>query len=163
MTQRESLQPQQEAAAANAGRLFNEALFFLNRNEPNMAACVLKRALKLQPHEPRYLSYLGVCLATADKRATEAIMLCEEAAHMVGYDALLYGNLGRVHLLLGNRRKAHAAFRQGLALERDNRYILRELQAMGSRQKKIFSFLPRRHLLNRLAGRLRHVLRRSRV
>jgi predicted Zn-dependent protease len=151
------------AVPGDPDKLFKEALVYIRRNEPNRAACALKQALKVRPQDPHYLSYLGVCLAMIDKQATEAAILCEEAAEEVCCDALLYCNLGKVHLLLGNRGKAHAAFRSGLAWDRDNRHILRELRAMGARKKTVFSFLSRGHVLNRLAGRLRHLLRRPRA
>ena len=163
MTKQNLIEAQPEAGASDPEKLFKDAIFFLKRNEPNMAACGLKRALQLRPHDPRYLSYLGVCLAMIDKQATEAAILCEEAAEEVCCDALLYCNLGKVHLLLGNRRRAYDAFRRGLACDRDNKPILRELRAMGARKKVFFSFLGRGHLLNRLAGRLRHLLGASRA
>jgi Flp pilus assembly protein TadD len=127
-----------------------------------MAAHVLKRALELKPGEPVYLSYLGLCMAMDNRRSTEALKLCEEALGAGCYDAHLYCNLGRVHLLQGRRHKAHRAFLCGLTVAPRNRGIRQELRAMGIRRRAFFRILPRGHVFNRLAGRLRHIMRRPR-
>jgi tetratricopeptide (TPR) repeat protein len=142
-------------------RLFKEALYYLQRREPNMAAHVLGRLLELRPGEPRSLSYLGVCKAMDDKRSSEALALCEEALEAGCHDAFLYHNLGKVHLLRGSRRKAYSAFIEGLKVNPRNRGIVRELRVMGIRQTAFFSSLPRGHVVNRLAGRIRKLLRRT--
>ncbi len=146
-------------AAAHA-RLLKEALVYLQRREPNMAAHVLRRALELQPDDPFCLSYLGLCMTMADRGSREALELCERALKAGCYDALLYCNLGKAHLLRGGRRKAHAAFVSGLKADPKNRAILQELRKMGIRQKAYFPSLPRGHAANRLAGRIRRLLRR---
>ena len=70
--------------SADPERLFKEALYYLQRREPNMAAHVLGRLLELRPGEPRCLSYLGVCKAMVNKRSSEALALCEEASESRG-------------------------------------------------------------------------------
>jgi Flp pilus assembly protein TadD len=125
-----------------------------------MAAHVLRRALELDPREPRCLSYLGLCMATVNRRSSEALSLCEGALVAGCYDAILYCNLGKVYLLRGNRRKAYAAFSSGLKADPRNRDILSELRAMGIRQRAFFFSLPRGHAVNRFAGRMRRLLRR---
>jgi Flp pilus assembly protein TadD len=147
--------------SADPERLFKEALYYLQRREPNMAAHVLGRLLELRPGEPRCLSYLGVCKAMVNKHSSEALALCKEALKAGGQDAFFYHNLGTVYLLRGSRRKAYAAFIAGLKVHPRNRKIVRELRAMGIRQRTFFSSLPRSHVVNRLAGRMRALLRRS--
>ena len=142
-------------------RLFKEALYYLQRREPNMAAHVLRRILEVRPKEPRCLSYLGVCMAMDNKRSKEALALCEEALATGHFESLYYCNLGKVHLLRGSRRKAYATFIEGLQAHPKNRDIVRELRAMGIRQTTFFPSLPRGHVVNRLAGRIRKLLRRS--
>ena len=71
---------------ADPDRLFNEALYYLQRREPNMAAHVLGRLLELRPGDPRCLSYLGVCRAMDNKRSKEALALCEEALKAGGHE-----------------------------------------------------------------------------
>ena len=140
-------------------RLFKEALYYLQRREPNMAEHVLGRLLELRPGETRCLSYLGVCRAMVNKRSSEALALCEEALKAGGHDAFYYHNLGKVHLMRGSRRKAYAAFTAGLKVDPRNMDIVRELRAMGIRQTAFFATFPRGHVVNRLAGRIRHLLR----
>jgi tetratricopeptide (TPR) repeat protein len=142
-------------------RLFKEALYYLQRREPNMAAHVLGRLLELRPGEPRSLSYLGLCRAMDDKHSSEALALCEEALKAGCHDAFLYHNLGKVHLLRGSRRRAYAAFIAGLKVNPRNRGIVQELRVMGIRQTAFFPSLPRGHVVNRLAGRMRKLLRRT--
>jgi tetratricopeptide (TPR) repeat protein len=145
---------------ADPDRFFKEALYYLQRREPNMAAHVLGRLLELRPGEPRCLSYLGICKAMVNKRSSEALALCEEALKAGGHDAFFYYNLGKVHLMRGSRRKAYAAFAAGLKVDPRNRDIVQELRAMGIRQTAVFSSLPRGHVVNRLFGRMRNLLRR---
>ena len=147
--------------SADFERLFKEALYYLQRNEPNMAAHVLGRALELRPREPRCLSCLGLSMARVSRRSNEALELCEEALVAGHHDAFFYCNLGKVHLLRGRRRKAYAAFAAGLKVDPRNRNIVKELRSMGVRQTAVFSFLPRGHAVNRLVGRMRNILRRS--
>ncbi len=134
--------------------LFRAGIFFLKRRDLRVAEKAFKTALKIKPLDPRYLSYLGVCLAMLDKTATEAAILCEEAAREVHDDVDLYCNLGRVHLLFGNRYEAYRAFKRGLAVDQRSRIILRELHKMGVRKQPVFPFLRRKNLVNICAGKL---------
>jgi len=160
MTQGESGPVQSSVAGVDPDRLFKEALFYLQRSEPNMAAHVLRRILELKPRDPRCLSYLGLCMAMVNRRSNEAVELCNEALKAGYYDAVYYRNLGKVYLLRGNRRRAFAAFVSGLKVEPRNRDIIKELRSMGLRQGSVFSTLPRSHGVNRFAGRVRYMLRR---
>ncbi len=150
-------------ASADPERLFKEALYYLQRREPNMATHVLNRALELRPGEPRFLSCLGLCKAMVSRRSNEALELCEEALAAGGYGDFFYCNMGKVQLLRGSRRKAYAAFVAGMKANPRNRDIVRELRSMGVRQTAFFSFLPRWHVINRFIGRMRNMLRRSAV
>ena len=144
-------------------RLYKEARYYLKRREPNMAMHVLHQALEAKPGDPRFLSCLGLCKAMVDRRSNEALELCEKALDSGAYGDFFYCNLGRVHLLRGSKRKAYAAFQAGLKTNPRNRDILHELRAMGVRRMPFFSFLPRGHFVNRLAGRMRNMMRRSMV
>lgn len=157
--QHETRLPGLAADSVDPERLFKEALYYLQRREPNMAAHVLGRALELRPGEPRILSYLGLCKATVSRRSNEALALCNEALKAGCYDAFLYCNLGKVYLLRGSRRKAYAAFAAGLKANPRNRDIVQELRSMGVRQPAFFSSLPRGHVVNRFVGRMRTMLR----
>jgi Flp pilus assembly protein TadD len=151
---------QVQADSAEMDGLVKAALVHLRQKEPHMAVRVLQRALELTPREPRCLSYLGVCMAMINRHSDKALELCEEALAFGCYGALFYCNLGKVHLLRGSRRKAYAAFRNGLKADPGNRGILRELSSMGERQVPFISLLPRSHAVNRFAGRMRYLLSR---
>ena len=104
-----------ENGASNDGadveRLYKEARYYLKRKEPNMAMHVLNQALEAKPGDPRFLSCLGLCKAMVNRRSNEALELCEQALNSGAFGDFFYCNLGKVHLLRGNRRKAYAAFR----------------------------------------------------
>jgi len=158
--QQETRRPQMQADSAEVDRLVRAALVYLQQREPNMAAHVLRRALEVQPREPRCLSYLGVCMAMVNRHSGTALALCEEALVAGCFDVLFYRNLGKVHLLRGSRHKAYAAFKNGLKADPGNRGILEELSSLGIRQTPFCSILPRGHVVNRFAGRMRHLLGR---
>lgn len=158
--QQEIRRPEVRAESAEVDRLIRAAIEYLRHKEPNMAAHVLRRALEEQPHDPRCLSYLGLCMAMINRHSDKALALCEEALAAGYYDALFYCNLGKVHLLRGSRRKAYVCFRNGLKADPGNRGILRALSSMGVRKSPFLSILPRGHVVNRLAGRMAHFLNR---
>jgi len=158
--QHETRQSGSSTDSPDPERLFKEALYYLQRREPNMATHVLNRALELQPGEPRCLSYLGLCMAMVSRRSNEALALCEEALTAGHHDAFFYCNLGKVHVLRGSRRKAYAAFIAGLKVDSRNRAIVKELRSMGIRKAAFFSSLPRGNVVNRFVGRMRNMLGR---
>ena len=158
--QHETRQSGSSTDSPDPERLFKEALYYLQRKEPNMATHVLNRALELKPGEPRCLSYLGLCMAMVSRRSNEALALCEEALTAGHHDAFFYCNLGKVHVLRGSRRKAYAAFIAGLKVDSRNRAIVKELRSMGIRKAAFFSSLPRGNVVNRFVGRMRNMLGR---
>jgi len=158
--QHETRQSGSSTDSPDPERLFKEALYYLQRKEPNMATHVLNRALELKPGEPRCLSYLGLCMAMVSRRSNEALALCEEALAAGHHDAFFYCNLGKVHVLRGSRRKAYAAFIAGLKVDSRNRAIVKELRSMGIRKAAFFSSLPRGNVVNRFVGRMRNMLGR---
>lgn len=145
---------QQSQAPSAPDKLFAKAMYFLKMNDMPGTMHFLKEALQHRPMDPHYLSYLGLCMARLDPAKTEAVILCEQAAEEVCYDAQLYLNLGKVHLLLGDRRKARVAYTRGLELDGDNSHLRREIKAMGVRKAPVFPFLERSNPLNRFSGLL---------
>lgn len=133
-------------------KLFAKAMYFLKMNDMSGTMHFLKEALQHRPMDPHYLSYLGLCMARQDPAKTEAAILCEQAAEEVCYDAQLFLNLGMVHLLLGDRRKARDAYQRGLELDGGNHPLRREINGMGVRKAPVFSFLKRSNPLNRFFG-----------
>src|SRR3990172_4143788 len=130
--------------------LFKAGVFLLKRDKAREALSAFKRALFMKEKEPRYMSYTGLCLALTDGRTKEALVLCEKAVEREFYRAELFLNLGKGYLVAGNRRKAHDAFRKGMALDRDSREIRVELERMGVRKPPVFPFLDRKHPINKV-------------
>lgn len=147
------------AADMDAEELYKAGLFLLKRDKVKEALSAFKRALNIKIKEPRYMSYTGLCLALAEGRIKEAVALCEKAVSMEFYRSELFLNLGRVYIAMGNKKKAHMAFRKGMALDRDNRSLRIELERMGYRKPPVFPFLDRQHPINKVAGKVLHRLR----
>lgn len=148
----------EEEAEEDPDEFFRAGLFLLKRDKVREALVAFKRALLARETEPRYMSYTGLCLAL-QRKVKEGLVLCEKAVEKEFFRSELFLNLGRAYLLAGNRRKAHMAFRKGMALDRENRDIRAALEQMGVRKPPIFPFLDRRHPINKLAGKVLYRLR----
>jgi tetratricopeptide (TPR) repeat protein len=100
-------------------------------------------------------SYLGYARARVQGRLREGLKLCRWAVRMEAYQPEIYLNLARVLRLVGDRRQAIEALDRGLQIDPGNPSLVRQRFELGWRQAPTFSFLPRRHVANRLLGRLR--------
>ncbi len=135
-------------------KYFWAGVLLFNQNKPGEAILAFKQALKKNPNEARYVSYYGLCLAMVDKRAQEAVALCEQAVEKDFCRAELYNNLGKVYLLKHKRKKALKTFRQGLAIDSENSELKHELKKMGLRKQPLLPSLGRKNVINILAGRM---------
>ncbi|MFN0150491.1 MAG: tetratricopeptide repeat protein [bacterium] len=156
-------EPRREPADPEA--LFRAGLHLLERNHrPREAALALERAYQSKPSDPRYVSYYGLSLALSTNRLRDAEVLCARAVTLEFCRPELFHNLGRVRLLLGDRRGAHAAFEKGLSVDRNDTRIQQEIARLGIRKAPPIGFLSRRHPLNKYIGLLCYRLgkRRSR-
>ncbi len=109
--------------------------------------------------QARYLSHYGLCIALVNQKWKEAIDYCKKAVELEFYNPDLFHNLGYVYLLAGMRMEARNSFMEGLKMQKNHREILQELKKMGVRRKPIFPFLPRSHVLNKIAGKLTSSMR----
>ena len=107
----------------------------------------------------KYVSYFGYALTLANGKSEEGLRLCEQAVKRDFFDADLFCNLGIVYLRHRQKARAFEAFQKGLNLRPAHPRIVEELDRYDQRDQPIFAFLPRGHLVNRLAGRLRYRLR----
>jgi len=103
---------------------------------------------------PRYRSFYGLGLALVERRFDRALELCRSAAKEEFFNPDLYHNLARVHLAFGFKAEALRYLRRGLMIDPGNSAMLAELQDLGMRRRPVLSFLPRRHPVNRLLGRV---------
>jgi len=137
---------------------FRAGIALLRRKQFQDALRAFKHALDLDPEDARYLSFYGLCLAATGRNPGEGVQLCEAAAEKEFYRPELHLNLGRAHLIQGRPEKAQKAFREGLALDEQNREIIRELENMGVRKRPTLPFLNRKNPLNKWSGLVRQRL-----
>ncbi len=117
-----------------------------------------RAAHQLDRANPRYRSFYGLALAMVERRFNQALELCRSAAKEEFFNPELYHNLARVHLAFGFKAEAIRYLRRGLMIDPANSPMARDLAALGQRRRPVLGFLPRRHPLNRLLGRLRRGL-----
>lgn len=106
----------------------------------------------------RYASFYGLCLALVERRFNKGLELCRAAARDEFFNPELYLNLAKIHLAFGFKAEALRLLRRGLMIDPSHAEIREELESLGRRQPPVLTFLPRRHVLNRLFGRLRNRL-----
>jgi tetratricopeptide (TPR) repeat protein len=120
-----------------------------------------RTAQQLDRANPRYRSYYGLGLALVDRRFDEALELCRSAAKEEFFNPELYYNLARVHLAFGFKAEAIRYLRRGLMIDPGNAEMADELQRLGMRLRPVLGFLPRRHPVNRMLGRVRGIWRQE--
>ncbi len=99
--------------AADAGRLYSEAMRHLNADDPQAAEPLLRAALQQMPDEPAWHEALGVCLAK-QRRFAEAAATFRIAVRLAPTSAYAWHNLALAHRDLGQWPAAEAALREGL-------------------------------------------------
>lgn len=107
---------------------------------------------------PEMMSLMGYSLAKEAGQFQKGIELCHKAINMNPNNSEHYLHLGRIYVIAKKRGQAIKAFHLGLKIRRDPR-ILEELRVLGSRKTPLFSSLPRGHVVNRLTGKILHVLK----
>lgn len=139
-----------------AFREFKQGLTFLRDNYPTKALPHMQRAVELERNNPYYMSYMGVVLARSEKKWGEAERLCDAAVRMKRNQAQLYLNLAEVYATAGRRDDAVEALEAGLKFARRDVRLTIAMNRLVHRRPPVFSFLSRRHPLNRQLGMLRH-------
>ncbi len=155
----------QSAPLTPSEESFRKGLAAVERRSYTEAVALFQAAIDLERQEgtknPRmkYVSYLGLALVLTNGRSDEGVKLCEQAVKREFFDADLFCNLGIVYLRDRQKKRAFGAFQKGLNLKPGHRRIQEELDRYDRRSYPVFSFLPRTHPVNVLAGRLRYRLR----
>lgn len=139
-----------------AFREFKTGLSLLRDNYSDRALDHIQRASELEKNNPYYMSYLGVALARTQRRWAEAERLCDTAVRMKRNQAQLYLNLAEVYVNAGRREDAREALVAGMKYARRDVRLNIAMAKLTPRRDPVFSFLDRRHPLNRHFGRLRH-------
>ncbi len=139
-----------------AFREFKTGLTFLRDNYANRALTHIKRAAELEKNNPYYMSYLGVALARTQQQWADAERLCDAAVRMKRNQAQLYLNLAEVYIAAGRRDDAREALISGMKYARRDIRLNIAMAKLTPRRAPVFSFLERKHPLNRHFGMLRH-------
>ena len=139
-----------------AFREFKQGLTLLRDNYAIRALPHMQKAMDLDKNNPYYMSYLGVVLARSEQKWGEAERLCDAAVRMKRNQAQLYLNLAEVYATAGRRDEAVEALEAGLKFARRDVRLSIALNRLMHRREPVFSFLSRRHPVNRQLGLLRH-------
>ena len=113
---------------------------------------MFEKAFSIKAEDPRFQSYLGLCIAYERGKIKDAISLCERALQVESQNIENYLNLGKVYLRAGLKIKAIETFRKGLNIDSKNPDIIAELQLLGLRKKPVIPYLPRDNFLNKYLG-----------
>lgn len=141
---------QPSMALMEAEKEFTQALAALSVEDTLTALSHLERALKLRDF-PGWYSYLGFCIAKERGQHRKGLELCLNslAAEPDLPDHFL--NLGRVHLISGNKVEALRVLREGMA-KGGNPALVRLLECLGTRNAPAIPMLSRNNLLNKYLG-----------
>ncbi|HEY1423967.1 MAG TPA: tetratricopeptide repeat protein [Candidatus Acidoferrum sp.] len=135
---------------------FKQGLALLRDNFADKALTHMQRAAQLEKNNPYYMSYLGVVLARSEEKWAEAEKLCDGAVRLKRNQAQLYLNLAEVYATAGRKDDAIETLQAGLKFARRDVRLNLAINRLAQRRPPVFSFLSRRHPLNRQMGRLRH-------
>ena len=136
----------------------NRARELLDCGDGRAALDCLRTAYEAHPDHPQLRSYYGLYLGLQDRRYHEAIELCRSAVQQEFFNPELYLNVARLNLAFGFRAEGMRFLRRAAMIDPGNAGVERLRCDLGLRNQPVFRFLPRRHLMNRLLGYLRHRL-----
>ena len=95
---------------------FKEGVSLLKNGYAQRALPRLRKAFECEKRNPYYLSFLGLCVARAERKWDQASELCEIAVQLKRSEVQFHLNLAEVYQLAGRRSKAIEAL--DAALER---------------------------------------------
>jgi len=110
----------------------------------------LEKALSLRDDKGWY-SYLGYCVAKERGQVSRGTELCMISLEHDPNNPEHYLNLGKIHLLSGNRLEALRILRDGMGRGGDAELIV-ILNEFGKRKSRIIPFLSRSNPLNKFLG-----------
>ncbi|HEY6007701.1 MAG TPA: tetratricopeptide repeat protein [Geobacteraceae bacterium] len=139
-------------AHADTADYFDKGIEALRHNHLFLARVCFEQAVGVG-QDPTSCSYLAWCQAKTRGEYAEAVALAEAALDREPANHVHYLNLGRIHLLAGDKMRAIEVFRQGMPFDAGGA-IARELEKFGSRKPPVVRSLARSHPLNRFLGML---------
>lgn len=112
-----------------------------------------QEAIVLEPAAKGYLSFLGLAVAHADRKFSDAEQLCRRAIESEYHRPEHYHNLGEVFLLANRRADAVKAFNQALSWNPNFEASSDCLRKLGVRKPPVVPILPRSHPINIVLGK----------
>lgn len=106
-------------------------------------------------NDPLIAAFMGASTALALGEVRIGLNACVNAVRRGFFLPDVYCALGVVLLTTGDRAKALAAFKRGLAVDPSHRELRARTRSMGQRRRPVIPFLARSHLINRVLGRIR--------
>jgi|MudIll2142460700_1097286.scaffolds.fasta_scaffold49981_3 tetratricopeptide (TPR) repeat protein len=135
---------------ADPDNLLQKGIQLLQQKNHLAALGYFERAYSLRK-TPLAASYFALCIATERGKISDAIVFCCEAIEQDPHDPRHYLNLAKIYLKAKRKAECLETLRKGLA-QGEEPEIRSLLETVGVRKSPIFSFLPRRHFLNRYLG-----------
>ena len=135
---------------------FKEGVSLLKNGYAQRALGRLRRAFECERRNPYYLSFLGLCIARAERKWDQASELCEIAVQLKRSEAQFHLNLAEVYQLAGRRSRAIDALDAALELFNDDQRLKRARGRIEKRSAPVLSFLDRNNVLNKQLGKWRH-------
>jgi tetratricopeptide (TPR) repeat protein len=143
---------------ADSDELYQRGLMALQQRNSLAALAFFEKAYAIR-QTPLTASHLGLCIATERGKLSDAVALCNDAIAQDPQEPRHYLNLAKVYLKAGRKTDCLDTLRKGIA-QGDHPEIRLLLDTVGMRKPPVFSFLPRKHFLNRYLG---FILRRLRL
>jgi tetratricopeptide (TPR) repeat protein len=137
---------------------FRVGLSRLRDGDAVAAIELLRQAAKRDPENPYYISYFGLGLGHAEGMWGEAERLCHRAVCRGRRQAQLYLNLAEVYTASGRRQAAADTLALGLHYMPHDARLRDEYCRLIMRRTPVLKMLPRGHVVNRVLGRIRHVI-----
>ena len=119
---------------------------------------ILEHLAAAPNHAGKRVLDLGYGLARFHGEVDEGLRLCRRAVEIELYQPENHYYLAATYLLAGDRRSAIDALEQGLQVDATHAGLKELMADLGRRRSPMLPFLPRRHVLNRWLGKVRHRL-----
>jgi len=135
---------------------FRQALNFLRDDSATEALTHIRRAVELETQNPFYSSYLGLAMARAEQKWSEAEKLCESALRTKRDQPQLYLNLAEVYEGSGRRGDAVETLLRAVRYAQRDLRVNRMLSRLSTRRRPVLPILRRNNIINRQLGLWRH-------
>jgi Flp pilus assembly protein TadD len=146
---------------SEAMKEFKEGMNLLRNDYAMKALPHFCKAAELDKRNPFYRSYMGLALAEATGKFSDAEQICLAVLRTNRTRPELYLNLAQVYHLAGQKEDAVDTLTDGLRFTKQDHRLLTALRKLGVRRPAVLPFLERTHSVNRKLGKLRHRVLKS--